>query len=107
MDEYILKNILQPLRFFSDGIEEAKLLYNNEILNKKLTRESHIRLHGIFQRILDKLKVLTDRLRNLYENKLIWAIANGYSHTKNFRFEYYYKGGESICDCCDAPPIYI
>lgn len=107
MDEHTLKSVVQPLRFLRQSLEDGKELYNDKILWQRLTLNMHIRLHSVFQSILDKLKVLTNRLENKYDNKEIWAIANGYSHKENVSFGYFYKGGEHICEYVDAPPIYV
>jgi hypothetical protein len=103
----LIRDVLQPLRFLKGYVKKVEELYNTKIINNYLTRDVHTHLHEYFQNILDKLKVITSRLNNLYDNKLIWAIANGYSHVQNFHFGYHYEGGVSMCEYCDAPPIYI
>lgn len=107
LNKEILKNIIQPLHFLTEDINEAKNLYNERVLNNILTREQHTELHNIFQKILNNLKVLANRLEN-YNYRDIWLnkIAHGYSHTQNFSFQYFYEGGEYICEHYDVAPFY-
>jgi hypothetical protein len=107
MNEEILKNINQPLNFLAEKVDKAKILYNSKILKNKLTREMHTELHILLQEILNWLKVLANRLGNYdYKDDLLNIIAHGYSHEKNISFQYFYEGGEYICDCNDVPPFY-
>ena len=107
MNAKLLKNVVQSLHFLSQYLDDARNLYEKRIKDNLLTNEMHTELHKVSQEILNNMKVLANRLKNFdYKDDWLNKVAHGYSHSQNFSLHYFYLGGDYLCNCCDAPPLY-